>query len=434
MRYQSMQRVIALLVCVVGLLSSCVQHAFAADDVLAQVTGIFAAVERPSENKSPTEPAYIRLQKLKPGETASDPACYAYLLGLVELRKQREAIGYAGELIQRNVHEVRCRLLRARLLLREKKFAEAFVDLETAGRLLAEQTRKETLDAETEASCRAMGLMFGYIEGPAKPLVKATLGKGVKDRLMYNFSAAAKKSFNEQYDAVLEEQKELIDKGEDAFREKQAKHREEIEAAAERRAKLEAQTTEAEQKKQVQIDQLTKKWEAAKAEYDRRAAAYLDLQNAQAQLIAQRGLLANQAAAARPREPERDKDGYISSGEQDRYNRESQRYNQMVRQVNMADQQILQGTAALQQQWNQGAIAEAGLVRLQTEGERLGVEFSLKERAFAKQEARLNRNDPRKKKLPTAPLKHLEQTFAQYDDFNYLQEKQRLLDSLRAAK
>ena len=62
------------------------------------------------------------------------------------------------------------------------------------------------------------------------------------------------------------------------------------------------------------------------------------------------------------------------------------------------------------------------------------MEFSLKERAFAKQEAKLNRDDPSKKKLPTAPPKRLEQTFAPYDDFNYLQEKQRLLDSLRAAK
>src|SRR5436190_20092259 len=105
MRYQSMQRDIGLLVCVVALLSSCAQEAFATDDVLAQVAGIFAAVEGPSENKSSTQSAYIQLQKLKPGETASDSACDAYLLGLVQLHKQREAIAYAGELIQRNVHE-----------------------------------------------------------------------------------------------------------------------------------------------------------------------------------------------------------------------------------------------------------------------------------------------------------------------------------------
>jgi hypothetical protein len=46
----------------------------------------------------------------------------------------------------------------------------------------------------------------------------------------------------------------------------------------------------------------------------------------------------------------------------------------------------------------------------------------------------LNRTDPSKKKLPVAPTKRLEQSFAQYDDFNYAQEKQRLLDYLRAAK
>ena len=421
-------------VCVVGLLAGGGQDAIAASSVLDQVVEIFAAVEGPKEKTSPTESAYVRLQKFKPGEAASEPVRYAYLLGLVKLRKQREAIECAGELIARNSYDVRGRLLRARLFLRERKFAEAFVDLETAGRSLAEPTRKETLDAETEASCRAMGLMFGYVEGPAKPLVKATWGKGAKDRVVSNFSAAAKMAFQEQYDAVLEQHKVLVEKGEDAFREKQAKHREEIATASERRAKLEAQATETEQKKRGEIDQLTKKWEAAKADYDRRAAAFLNSQNAQAQLVAQRGLLANQAAAARPREPGRDSDGYIRPAEQDRYNREIQQFDELVRQLNIADQQINQGAAALQNLWNQGAVAEGGLVRLQAEAQRLGVEFSLKERAFAKQAVKLNRTDPSKKKLPTARPKYLEQTFAQYDDFNYLQEKQRLLDSLRAAK
>lgn len=434
MRYQFIQRAIALLVCSVGLLSICGQHAIAVDEVLAQVTGIFAAVDGPIENESPAEPAYSRLQKLKPSETASDPARYAYLLGLVQLRRHREAVEYAAELIQHNSHDVRGRLLRARLLLREKKFAEAFVDLEAAGRSLAAQAKNETLDAETEASCRALGLMFGYLEGPAKPLVKATLGKGVKDRILNSFSAAAKQAFQEQYNAVLEVQKELVDKGEDAFREKQAKIQKEIEDVAERRAELEAQTTASEQQKQAQIDQLTKKWEAAKADYDKRAAAFVNLQNGQEQLIARRELLAKQAEATQPREPERDNDGNISPADRDRYNQEKLQYDLMVRQVNFVDQQILQGNTELQQMWNQGAIAEAGLVRLQAEGERLGLEFSLKERAFAKENARLNRKDPRKKKLPSAPSKHLEQTFAQYDDFNYLQEKQRLLESLSAVK
>jgi hypothetical protein len=359
---------------------------------------------------------------------------YAHLLGLVELHKQREAVEYAGELIQRNSLDVRARLFRARLLLREKKFAEVFVDIDMAGRSLAGQTRKETLDAETEASCRTLGLMFGYLEGPAKPLVKATLGTGVKDRLMANFSAAAKNAFNEQYHAVLEEQKELAHEGEDAFRKMQAKHLEDIDAADERRAKLEAQTTEIEHKKRALIDELTKKWDPANAEYDKLAAEFLKTQTAQTQLIAQRGLLANQAAAARPQEPEKDKDGNSEPGEAYRYNSEKQRYDQLVRQVNIADQEIRQGATVLRYLWNEGAAAEGRLVQLQADGEKLGVEFSLKERAFAKQEAKLNRDDPSKKKLPTAPPKRLEQTFAPYDDFNYLQEKQRLLDSLRAAK
>jgi hypothetical protein len=434
MQHQSVRPIIALLAWVIGLLTIGVRHVFAEAAALVQVTEIFGAVTRPNGNALSPEPAYVRLQQLKPAETAPAPVRYAYLLELLELHKQRDALIYAGELVEHDSHVVRFRLLRARLLLREKKFPEAFVDLEAAGRLLAVRTKKEMLDGETEAACRALGLMFGYLEGPAKPLVKATLGTGVKDRLMENFSAAAKKAFQEQYDAVLEEQKELSTKGEIAFREMQEKHRQEAEAAADRRAKLEAETTDVDQKKQAQIDQLTRQWETAKADYDKQAAAFLNLKTAQEQLIAQRGLLANQAAAAKPRDYERDSNGNVRSGEIDRYNRESQQYQQLVGQLNAADQQIAQGTASLQQLWNQGAVAEAGLRRLQAQGERVGLEFALKERAFEKQKANLNRNDRTKKKLPAAPSKHLEQTFAQYDDFNYAQEKQRLLDYLRTVK
>jgi hypothetical protein len=434
MRNQSMRRVIALPVCIFGLLSGRVQDAIGANAALDQVSEIFSAVDGPVEKKSPSESPYSRLQKLKPGETATDPMRQAYLLGLMKLRKQREAVDFAGELIERNPNDVRVRLLRARLLLRERKIPEAFADLESAGQSLAEQTRTETLDRETNASCRAMGLMFGYLEGPAKPLVKATVGKGAKDRLLVNFSNAARKAFQDQYDAVLEEHKVLVEKGEGALRDKQTKHREELSAADERRAKLDAETKDSEQEKKDRIDQLRKNWDAAKADYDKRAAAFLNAQNAQQQLIAQRALLASQAAAARPQDLQRDQDGTIRSGEQERFNRDSLLFNQLVRQLNIADQQILQGANTLQNMWGQGAIAEARLARLQAEGERLGVEFSLKELAFAKAEAKLNRMDPRKKKLPAARSKLMEQTFTHYDDFNYEQEKQRLLDLLRAGK
>jgi len=217
MQYQSVRQAIALLACIFGLLSIGVQHAFAAADSLVQVTEIFGAVSGPAGKASPTETPYVRLQKLKPAETAPGTVRYAYLLGLLELHKQRDALAYADELVEHDSHSVRCRLLRARLLLREKKFPEAYVDLETAGQLLAERTKKETLDSETETACRALGLMFGYLEGPASPLVRATVGSGVKGRLMDNFSPAAKKVFQEQYDAVLAEQKELATKGEAAF-------------------------------------------------------------------------------------------------------------------------------------------------------------------------------------------------------------------------
>jgi hypothetical protein len=434
MRYQSVGQTVRLLGCAFGFVAICAQQTFASAEALAQVTEIFGAVDGSTAKATPGESAYARLQKLKPAETAPGSVRYAYLLGLLELHKQRDALAYAGELVQHDPNSVRCRLLRARLSLGEKKFPEAFADLEAAGGLLAERTKKETLDAETEAACRALGLMFGYLEGPAKPLVKATLGAGVKDRLLANFSVAAKKVFQDQYDAVLAEQKALVTKGEAAFRQVQQKHQQELDAAADRRAKLEEKTADADKKKQDQIDDLKKQWETARADYDKQAAAYSNLMNSQAQLANQRSLLANQAAVAMPRDYERDSNGNIRAGEYERYNRENQRYQQLVDQVNAADQQILRGTNQLQQMWNQGNAAEAGLRRLQAQGERLGVEFAMKERAFEKQKAGLDRNDPSKKKLPPAPTKRLEQSFSQYDDFNYAQEKQKVLDYLRTAK
>jgi hypothetical protein len=434
MRYQSLGRIVSLSASLFGLVTICVPQSFAAANGLAQATEIFAAVDGSTGKSSPTESAYARLQKLKPSDTAPLAVRYAYLLGIIELHKQRDALTYADELVQHDSHSVRCRLLRARLLLREKKFAEAFADLETAGQLLAERTKKETLDSETEGACRALGLMFGYLEGPAKPLVKATVGRGVKDRLLDNFSVAAKKIFQQQYDAVLEEQKELVTKGEAAFHELQDKHRQDVEEAADRRAKLDAQAKDNDKTKQAQIAELKKQWLTAKADYDKQVVAYTNLSNAQAQLISQRGLLANQTALAMPRDYERDTNGNIQPGEYDRYNRERRQYDQLANQLNTADQQILQGATQLQQLWNQGVVAEAALRRLQAQGERLGVEFALKQRAFDKQKAGLNRNDPTKKKLPTTPPKRLEQSFAQYDDFNYAQERQRVLDYFRNAK
>src|SRR6476620_2352288 len=146
MQHQPVRPIIALLACAFGLLTISVRHVFADAAALEQVTEIFGAVSGPIGNTSSTESAYTRLQKVKPSETAPAPVRYAYLLGLLELHKQRDALIYAGELVQHDSHVVRFRLLRARLLLREKKFPEAFVDLEAAGRLLAVRTKKETLD------------------------------------------------------------------------------------------------------------------------------------------------------------------------------------------------------------------------------------------------------------------------------------------------
>lgn len=432
--YRSISRLITWLAFFGGVLSSQLGNFVLAESVLDQATQIFQAVDGQPGKKTTLEARYSQLQKVKPNDNGSDAVHYAYMLALVELHKQREAVAYAEEWLQRNPRKVRCRLLRARLLLREKKFAEVFVDLETTCQSLAELTKKETLDVETEVACRAMGLMLGYIEGPAKQMVKATLGKGIKERLLTDFSPAAKQAFMAQYDAVQEEHKELIEKGEEAFLEMQSNHREAKDAADERRAQLEAQKWETEQQKQAQIDQIAKKWDSAKSEYDRLAATYLSLEAAQAQLVDQRTLLAGQAAAARPLEPEKDKSGKISSSDQRQYERERRRYNELLFQVNLADQRLLQGAATLQQVWSQGAVAEANLVRLQVEGKRLGVKFDLADRAFAKKEAQLNREDPSKKKPPRAISKQFEQSFALYDDFSYMREKQRLLDHLQASK
>jgi hypothetical protein len=430
MRLQFGWRAVVLLSCLGAALSSHAQTATADDVVLDQVTKIFAAIEGPSEKKSSPDAAFLRLQKVKPADSGAEPAQYAYLLGLVEIRKHREAVVYAGNLIERNPYDVLARLLRARLWLREKKFAQVFADLEMAGKAIAEQTKQDPLSANTEAACRALGLMFGYLEGPAKPLVKATMGKGVKEHLLASISPAAQKVFAEQYTAVLDEQQELIDKGEAAFRELQAKHRAASEAAVEQTAKLEAARTQAAETKQASINRLTKQWDSLKADYDRLAVAFANMQTTQQALVNQRAQFSQQLSAIRPREPTKDKNGNVDPTDRRRYNDAMQQYNQLAQQLNVFDQQLLQGAVAMQQLWNQGMVAENRLVQLQEQGERLGAEFAMTERAFAKEEAKIARTDPTKKKLPAGPAKQLEQAFAQYDDFNYFLEKQRLLDSL----
>src|SRR6478609_3459590 len=108
MQYKSVRQIIVLLACAFGLLTINVPHAFADADALAQVTEIFGAVDGSTAKASPGESAYVRLQKLKPAETAAAPVRYAYLLSLLELHKQRDALTYAGELVQQNSRSVRC--------------------------------------------------------------------------------------------------------------------------------------------------------------------------------------------------------------------------------------------------------------------------------------------------------------------------------------
>src|SRR5690242_11022087 len=66
-----------------GLPPSASRCAYAANDVLDQVTQIFAAVDGPTEKQVSAEVRYAQLLKLKPGETANDAARYAYLVALV---------------------------------------------------------------------------------------------------------------------------------------------------------------------------------------------------------------------------------------------------------------------------------------------------------------------------------------------------------------
>jgi len=435
MRYPRAFRIVVALTCLVEFISSSQPIACGAEE-LDQVKQIFAAVDGPSGKKSTTEASFARLQQQRPSDAGPIAPRHAYLLGLIRLNRVRDALQYSTDLIERNPKDVSARLLRARLLLREKNYAEVFVELETLGELLEKQTAKDPLDPNTEHACRALGLMFGYLEGPAKPLVKATLGKGVKQHLLSNFSAAARRAFDEQYEAVVAEQRELTTKGEAAFKKLQAKHREELEAATARRTALESEKAKTDEEKLVAIARLTKQWNSQRPPYDKLVTAFLNLQAVQTQLVNERGALAFQLTAAQPVQPRRDRNGRVDPSDQDEYDRAVAHYERHARrienQIGVLDQRIFAGAAALETAWNQGLIAQSGLVTLQQEGARLGIEFELKERAFAREKAKLDHEDPTKKR-PTARSAQVKQTFALYDDFNFALEKKRLLDSLDAA-
>ncbi len=403
----------------------------ATENVLDQVSQIFDAVDGQPGAKATRGEARERLQELKPSSTAAPAAQYAYLLGLVALKEYRDAAAYSDEVLRRSPKDVRFRLMRARLLLREKKFPQVLTDMDVAGKSLAGRPKPTTLNPETEASCRDLGLMVGYLEGPAKPLVKATLGRTIKTRLLADLTPAGKQAFDEQYALVQEEYETLTKKGEAALRELQAKHLENAKKLADRRTKIEQDKSETKQQATTAASELAREWDRVKAEYDVVAKSYLDLGSKQTQLAAQRMLLAAQAFAAKPIEPRNSK--FRDSDEREEFDKQMQNYQQLVTQVNAADLLMLQGSAELKRLWTQGMVVQANLLQLQQQGNRLGLQLALKEKAFAQQDAQLKRIETTEKPPRSASVSSY-QSFALYDDFNYPAEKQRLLDSLEQAK
>jgi hypothetical protein len=209
----------------------------------AQVNTIFDAVEGPNtKGKWSPSDAYTRLAKLKPSPHADRRARYAFLLGLIETRKHREAVECAADILKTYPDYLPARSLRARLLLNDHKFEEAFAELDALGERLSAHQQPKDLSHDADAACQFLGLAFGYLEGPAGHMVKGALGAEVKDRVLMHLSPAQRQVFDEHYQMVQTEHSELITNGEKALEATRAKTQAKIQAeaqvAAERKAKL----------------------------------------------------------------------------------------------------------------------------------------------------------------------------------------------------
>ena len=396
------------------------------NETQTEIARILDAVERTGAKGQPSHAtAYLRLGKLKPA-TAADPRVkYAYLLGLIHCNKSKEASEYASNLIESDPDFLPARLIRVRFVLKEKKFDVAFADLEAIGQRLAADQDSGELSIVAESSYRLLGLAFGYLEGPGKTLVKDSLGAGIKQRLLKGLSPERLKVFDEAYQMVQAEHHELITNGEKAFEELRAKNQAIAQEADSRRAQLAERQQKAESQAEQERAKLRADWEAAYSQYMKVGEAFIATRTELASLNYQRALAAGQLATLA--QPLPDKNGRVDPQSLRYYN---QRRIGIQNTIANYDQQTVRSQVALQTAWQQGAALEAQLTQLMREGNRLGEQFALQKQDFSREERKI-KDAPKLKKSPA--IKKRDQLFATYDDFNWPLEKQRLLDSCRAA-
>jgi hypothetical protein len=414
-----------LLVLAAGLVAGCAGLAKGADSPQSEITRIFNAAESTGgDGKSSSTAAYLRLAKLRPAAGADRRVKYAYLVSLVHCKKPKEALAFATSLVNSQPDYLPARRIRARLLLRDREFDEVFAELDAIGQQLAKEQQSAALSIDTESSCRLLGLAFGYLEGPAKPIVKETIGAGVKARVLKQLSPEHRKLFDEQYQMVQAEYRELTTNGEKAFEELRAKNQTLSQDADKQRATLVAEQQKVEAQLEQERTRLRADWDTTHSQYAKVAETFTSIRAEMVSLGNQRALAAGQLATIAPPRP--DKYGNVDQTSMRIYN---QRMASLQTAVFQFDQQFARNQVELEKAWQQGAALETQLNSLIQKGERLGESFELERQDFAKAGKKI-KAAPKSKKPPA--FKQRGQSFATYDDFSFAMEKQRLLGSLQS--
>jgi hypothetical protein len=397
------------------------------DSTLAQVNTIFDAVEgRDAKGKGSQGDVYTRLARLKPRPQADPRVQYAFLLGLIETRKHREAVELAADLVKRYPEYLPARSLRTRLLLKDHKFEEAFAELEALAQRLSVEQQSEDLSGEGDATCQLLGLAFGYLEGPGRPLFRSTLGEGIKDRVLMNLSIAQRRVFDQHYQMVEAEHRELIASGEKALEATRAKTQAEAKRAAEQKARLDNDKQKVEAIAEEARGKLQAEWDKASNEYAKIEASVAGTRARLTVLGNQRTVAG--ALLATLRQPVAHKDGSFDLDSLLQYNQNALKLQATLTSV---DAQLMRNQADLQQALQRGVNLETQLSQIARDGERLGQQFHWQKRDILKQEKKIKAPADIKK---SSIIKQKEQALATYDDFSYALEKQRLLTSLNASR
>jgi hypothetical protein len=395
-----------------------------------EVTRIFDLVDTPPPKGKSRLSIQQELTKAAPDAGADYRVRLAYVYALIHEKKYPDALAVVTKVAAEQPDNVAAHQAKAWLLFVSRKPTDALVELESIAKALATTAKSPAAEEERFEAAQFLGTALAYCDGPGAALVKKPAVAQVKSRVLKSLSTTQRAAFDEQAAAVAEQYAELQGKGKEAAEEAKAKKEAADKVAAEKQAEVDKAAAAAKVESDKVAAELKKKYDQLTGEYGRLSESHNQML---VEMAAARTSLANaQSQLASLSQPRPDRNGNVSSADQNAYNRQAGRLNSSINNLTTT---VTRLATSLDQSAARGRSLENQVSQLVREGEKVGAHFAELNQTLGKKKAKVARQKSSVAKMPTgkpAALGQRETAFVTYADFPYETAKQRLLAALAA--